>query len=317
LALEPKCNANCIFCIGKQEFFSKGKEYHFSEKPDVKPEVLDKVKDIFEKLNYLYLTGHGESFNSKVFWQVINNKWPIKGIFFNTNGILLNKENIGELLNFKGNVNLGISLNATRSKTYQKLMRVDQFDKVVENAKSLKEISKKVGKGIQLTLSMVVFKENLDEMIEFCNIAKYVNADIVTIQVGEFAFDYNFKGFSVEEQDLRRNPDLMQKYNYNMKLVEERCSELGLVSHSKDASDEKWKGICKDIFEFLGISYDGGTFSCCNVSVDTGNLLDYSTFQDLWNNEKRKRMRELLIKGKFPKECQSPSCPYWRVKNNK
>jgi len=316
IGVDSPCNIKCCFCISNQGEYKNNIDPTYTEKPELGFDI-NKIANYLEYIDCLYLTGRGDPLLSKTFWQVIENKWNVKGIFFNTNGILLTKDNIDKILQFNGNISMGISLNAAKKETYSRITGLDKFDKVITNTKNLKNISEKIGKKINVDLTMVTIKENLEDMVPFCDIAKQIGVDKVTIQIAEFAYDYNYGWFSVKEQDIRRNNDLLEQFRYNMKIVEKKCEELGLNSHSKDASNESWTKCCKDMFDFLGIGYGGNSFSCCHVSIPTGNLNNYKTFWDLWNNKKRQEMRKLLIDGDFPEECKSQSCPYWRVKNCK
>ncbi len=91
----------------------------------------------------LRLTDVGEPFFYKD--RMINsllslNKGDYESIYFNTNGTLLNCEDIINLQsNSKIPVLFSISLNAWDAESYKKLMGQDYFDKVLQNIKTLKE----------------------------------------------------------------------------------------------------------------------------------------------------------------------------------
>ncbi|MCM8797111.1 MAG: radical SAM protein [Candidatus Omnitrophica bacterium] len=306
------CNLQCLFCISRQQDFASGKPM---VKKEIEPWILDKIgNEVLQQVD-LYLTGGGEPLLSKTFWDFIDGRRASKAIFFNTNGILLNPDNSERLLSYPGSrLNLGVSLNAATPSTYKRLMGVDAFDNVLANLIQLKDLAKKRGRSIDVHLTMVAMKENLHEMLLLPEIAKKTGSGCVTIHIAEFTSEYKLDWFFVKEQSLRHNPELLEQFEKNIKEVEKRCAEMGIITYSRDSSDELWRGICNDMFDFLGVQSDGETFSCCKgCFVTTGNIKDYDSFWDLWNNEKRQKMRSRLIVGEFPEECQKPICPYWRL----
>jgi molybdenum cofactor biosynthesis enzyme MoaA len=315
LYITDRCNYECTFCVARQADYRDGRVTQYRE---MGTDVLDRLSEAIHNADHVYLTGGGEPLMSPLFWEFIEGRRPVKGVYFNTNGSLLHKKNIERILSFPGQMNFGISMNACSRKTYRRLMGVDLFDKVKDNIMQLVQRKRDLGKSIQIDLSMVVVRENLDEMVSLCDFAREVGADRVVAHIGEFSQVYERGWFSVSEQSLRHNHALMEIFEKNLMAMDQRSRELGLLSWSRDGSNELWDNTCNDIFSYMGVTAEGNTFSCCKgCAVPTGNVHEYGNFMALWNNDKRQNMRRDIIEGRFPRECRKPICPYWRVQKQK
>jgi len=307
------CNLQCTFCGARQKEYASG---ILQKRGEIGQWLLDKIgNEVLENIT-LYLSGEGESLVSNSFWDLISGKRYSKSMTFNTNGILLSQENINKILTYKGELfDLCISLNACSRETYRKLMGVDCFDAVISNMKNLTTAIKNRMKRTKVGISMVVVKENLDEMIQLGCLAKEAGAEFVAVNIAEFSYNYTKDGFCAAEQNLRNDPMLLNKFDKNITELEKRCKEAGVVSICRYGNNEEWHGNCNELFDFLGVLNNGATFACCNGAfISTGNLKGYDTFWDLWNNEKRQKMRAEILNGGFPSECQSDRCPHWGAK---
>ncbi len=65
-------------------------------------------------------------------------------------------------------------------------------------------------------------------------------------------------------------------------------------------------GICEWCIEKPYIDLKGDVFVCCiNATYRVGNIFDYDSFMDLWNNETYKKIRTLFYSGKLPGFCDN------------
>lgn len=65
-------------------------------------------------------------------------------------------------------------------------------------------------------------------------------------------------------------------------------------------------GICEWCIEKPYIDLKGDVFVCCiNASYRIGNIFDYDSFLDLWNNSTYKKIRTLFYNGKLPGFCDN------------
>lgn len=66
------------------------------------------------------------------------------------------------------------------------------------------------------------------------------------------------------------------------------------------------EGICEWCIEKPYINLKGDVFVCCiNDSYRIGNIFEYDSFMELWNNDTYKKIRGLFYKGKLPGFCDN------------
>jgi len=308
IPITEKCNISCVFCGARQVEYVSG---IYVERGDVETWILDKLGGELLAQAHLYLTGGGEPLISKAFWDFICGRRPSRMLSFNTNGIFLTPQNIDKLMAYKGELaTLSVSINACRPETYKRLMGVDGFNAVIGNFKNLKAALKAAGSKTHAGISMVVVKENLEEIPLMPVLAKELGADFVAVRNAEFNTPaYTKDWFSTEEQDIRLDKELVRIYEGYMSDLAKACREAGLNLVGKDDVGD----TCNELFNFIGLRANGESFSCClGASVPTGNLKDHADLWGLWNSEKLMRMREQIMRGEIPPECRQDTCPYWR-----
>ncbi|MDD5440194.1 MAG: hypothetical protein PHS37_08415 [Candidatus Omnitrophica bacterium] len=245
-------------------------------------------------------------------------KRPSRSMLFTTNGILLTRENINAILSYKGDLPfIGISLNACSAGTYRKIMGVDAFDAVVSNVKHITAALSKQGRKTRVSISMIVMKENLDELPLLPDLVHGTGAASVSVRAAEFTSSYTKDWFSSDEQNIRLDEKLLRAFERYVGEVEGRCAALGIEAICKEGHSVMFSGMCNELFDFLGIRNDGETFACCSGAfIPMGNLRDCADFWALWNSEKRQHMRTCIVNGDIPPECRHELCPYWRTRKN-
>lgn len=66
------------------------------------------------------------------------------------------------------------------------------------------------------------------------------------------------------------------------------------------------EGICEWCIEKPYIDLKGDVFVCCiNASYRIGNIFEYNSFMELWNNDTYKKIRGLFYSGKLPGFCDN------------
>ncbi len=65
-------------------------------------------------------------------------------------------------------------------------------------------------------------------------------------------------------------------------------------------------GICEWCIEKPYIDLKGDVFVCCiNAAYRIGNIFDYTSFMELWNNDTYKKIRRIFYSGKLPGFCDN------------
>lgn len=160
------CNSRCIMC-----------EHYFTHNADCKilqTETLERLKDVIQLSRRINLNGMGEPFVSKAITGQIDyyvgygNK-----IVANTNLSVLNDEIIKRISSdFEW---LAISVDGARKETYERIRIGLNFDTVIKNLYLLKEKAPDLKKII----SMVIMRQNVEEMPEMVELAHKVAIDQV------------------------------------------------------------------------------------------------------------------------------------------
>jgi MoaA/NifB/PqqE/SkfB family radical SAM enzyme len=315
-----KCNLRCSFCVPRQEAWSKGKKWVLLDRKDedISPELLDRVSEVFTRADFLYLTGGGEPFITKAFWKFIDGEYPSNGLLVNTNATLLTDKNIDRLFRYPGKLNIGVSVNAGSREIYEKVVGRDCFDEVIAGSTRLIKRREQRAEECKVFFTMVVVKDNLPDMVKFVKLAVDCGADSAFIQYGIFPHDYEWpldKNFKSSEQDVSADPKLFAQYEENYAAAVTLAESAGITLSARGIGDDAgWEGPCRELFDFIRIEQTGESSACCHVwDINTGSVNQYDNFMSLWNNPQRVEMRKTVLKGEFPRQCQSLDCAYYRT----
>lgn len=313
------CNLRCSFCVPRQKAWSEGKQWVMGDQVDrdIDDKLLDAISPSFETADWLYLTGGGEPLASKAFWRFVDGHRRSNGLIINTNGTLLSKSNIDRILAYPNKLQIGISLNAAKRQTFHKIVGKDVFEDIVANARMLLERCRSRKVPTQVFFSMVVVKDNLDEVADFARLGADLGADYLVIHTAIFPYNYEWpidKSFKSTDQNVLADPDLYQRFQANFLEAETIARAAKIPLTGRDGNDGAWEGPCRELFDFIRITQNGQSEACCQKwDVTTGKVSDYPDFMSLWNNPIRVEMRKTVLQGKFPKQCQSMECAYYRV----
>ena len=167
----PICNVDCQFCsFSPQEMVNRN----------------GVTLEEFKRLDWLRYAselalwgGVGESLINPEFSAIFNyavERFPHLKIGLSTIGKSLTPQISDQLV---GRLSfLNVSLNAARKETHAKLVKAGQFDRVVANLRYFME--QRRAKGIRMPrvhLSMVIMRENVEEMPEFIDLAADLGVD--------------------------------------------------------------------------------------------------------------------------------------------
>lgn len=171
LNIMPICDVDCQFCsFSPQEMDSRARV------------TLDQFKqlDWLKYVSELALWGGiGESLINpefpKIFAYAVE-RFPHLKIGLSTIGKSLRPEISDQLV---GRLSfLNVSLNAATKDTHAKIVKAGQFDRVVANLRYLMERRRAMGTSLpKVHLSMVIMRENVEEMVEFIDLAADLGVD--------------------------------------------------------------------------------------------------------------------------------------------
>ena len=299
------CNLNCKMC-----------EYSYGKNKGqlLNLENFNKIISQFPYLDSLDLTGIGEPFCNPDFIQMIKSAKD-KGVRveFSTNGTLLDKNNIEELVKL-GVDKICFSMDAATKETYENIRIGASFDKVTRNISLLtKEISKTNSKKTKVYLSYIITKENIDEIVKFPYLAKELGVknifyrDLITFDSSPYTKEDTF---AAREESVRKEirDELMSlSVSLGMGIG---LSESLLISAKprKKMCYRPWKSCFVDVF--------GNLYPCCHVTQKNRDIMPFSfgniigqEDNGIWNGLKYKSLRKgVSHPTQIPELCKGCDC---------
>lgn len=266
---------------------------------------------IYQKpLNYtstIALGTFGEPFMHQGFFRAldfIQNNYGGAKIGFSSNGTLLNKELAGKI-NMIKKLYLNISVNAADARTYAKITGVDAFHRVVKNIGILDNIQKK-NKGLTLTLSYVLIKQNIAGVPDFINLAASLNIREVVLMpliithahLNECSLDDDAEK---AHKILRRAAGIARRRNIKL-----RCYN---VDERMDGSGAAGDRRCYYPWKEFNIKANGDVFFC-NSNIIAGNVFRQD-INEIWNGKTYRIYRATVNTDNLLPICAA--CP---VKNH-
>lgn len=172
LAYDYSCAQKCAFCRDEVKMMTKSEVALWEEK--LEKELIP----IMTNTKILSFNGCGEFFDSthsKKFIKKIAEIYPEIKLEIITNGVKISKKNL-EKLGIASKIRMiQISLHAATRKTYKKIFRKDNFNKVFENLKYIAEL-KAQGQIEEFQLMFVINSLNYKDMKKFVKMAQDLGA---------------------------------------------------------------------------------------------------------------------------------------------
>lgn len=213
--IEPtnRCNFSCSLC-------ALGSGLDKRPRGDLSFDIYKKViDDLADYLIWVMLYIQGEPLlNKDIFKMIAYAKMHKIYVSLSTNGYFLNQENISKILN-SGLDHITISLDAAREDTFKNYKKIDAFQMVVSNIKTLvSQRSKTRRLNPCICLQMIVIKDNEKEIDELFDLAGEVGADEVFIKPARLNF------LSKKFMDsLPSNKKLIRQSYLGPKRITKRC----------------------------------------------------------------------------------------------
>lgn len=183
--IEPtnRCNFSCSFCaVGNGMDKRAPSDLPF----DAYKNTIDTLEDY---LIWVMLYIQGEPLlNKDIFKMIAYAKTKRIYVSLSSNGYFLDRQNITQILD-SGLDHITISLDAARQETFKSYKKIDGFQRVVDNIKSLANRRDGLRRlNPCICLQMIVIRENEGEIGEFLDLARQVRADEVFIKPARLHF---------------------------------------------------------------------------------------------------------------------------------
>ena len=253
------CNHKCSFCSNSDDRTIK-----YQTSLDEFQKVMLNVLQYVE-CDELGLSAKGEVLVNNDFTKIVRSckeDFQIPYIYISSNGALLDEKKAIEIID-AGMDSIKFSINAVTRESYKEVHKVDDFEKVIKNYKSLINLKRHKYPKLKIFLSSV-------------------------IDMSKEALESSFRALLGEEDYALIDGVSLYALTYTPKF--------------EVHSDAKVTSKCSIPFRELYINSDGTLGLCCKDyfdEVNFGSLLEHD-FMDVYNSEAFKEVREMHKKSEFP-----------------
>lgn len=236
---------------------------------------------------------------------------------FTTNGFLFTGEYFQAIADITARVHF--SLNSPRRDVDMRIMPGLDFDQRVRNLRDTARMAKST--GAQVLAGLVVMDCNLEDLERFVHFVADLGVERVIFQKLYPAS----KLFSRESVEVRRSPDEVAEHvgraldaalelgvfvETNLDQIfgdrrnqNPRSSRFDFLQDNSHIVELFRPGFCIATANSVLIEWDGTVIPCCRDHYVLGNLND-SSFQELWNGERMKRLRSSLFDRELRPHCR-------------
>lgn len=295
LLMVDKCNSGCIMC--GHDYKSCGTSAALS---------LEKLKVIYGKLDMGQLVevvygGGGEPFLNSELAEMAEYTRSICPVVQHTvisNMVSPCKASVLEKM-LKSRVHFLISVNAASPEKYMEVAGVNAFAQVCENIKHLVSLNNKLGSNVGISISIILMRQNIDELSEFVRLAKRLGVDgVKAVYVRIYPEKYRQKGdgtilihpedslyFHQEQSNSRIQQAVKLAKELDVRFEHQPLFGCTRVKKERD---------CLEPWRSLYIGFNGELYPCAASEIlfmhkvasgkyNSGNIL-VESLEEIWNN---------------------------------
>jgi len=289
LEVTNNCNLRCKTCPRLDELEKKG-----SSIQDMDFDTYKKILDGMPHLFWLFICGRGESLLNKDIFRMIEYAVGkgIPGVVLATNGTLLRGEYSEKLIraNPRG---IGISIDSPDQESFRKIRNLD-LDKLLSDIKAFTSLSHEIPVGVTSVLN----SENIHNISDMPALCHQVGAEYFRIlSLVEYDTD-GVQSIRLDDLDKKGYEDIYHS-------LEKECEKYDIDLIMQKQFREN---LCTQPFNSANIDVEGNLTLCCVLpDIFIGNVLK-EDFYSVWNNNKMKAFRKMLLSGNYPKKCMEINC---------
>lgn len=279
------CNHRCVFCA-----------YDYIGYPNRKINQKTLLKTLGEMhscgLKSVLYAGEGEPLlHPNISNMITETKKTGLDVGLFTNGELLTKKLNEDI--FKHLTFIRFSVNAGDDTSYKNIHKKDVFNKIINNIKYSVELKKENNLNTTLGIQCVLLPENINSVENLVKIASEIGVDYISIK------PFNLQN---EEQFYQQEkPFKLNELNELFKKLESYSTETFNVTARVNAFEQHHEkrsyNHCYGC-NFITALNSAGELATCLPYWDKkeyvyGNINE-SSFLDIWNGEKRKKIKHYL-----------------------
>lgn len=297
------CNHKCLFChynyLGHEGRFKKGK-------------ILELVKEFADMgVKSLVFAGNGEpTLHVDTIEAITLSKSLGMDVALSTNGALLKDEHFEVLANCLTWIRFSFNAGSEENYVLVHQTKSDDFQKVIENIKKLKETKVRLNSNITIGTQFVLIPENKDFALEHGKRLKSLGVDYFSVK---HFYDHSHNEFKVTENisdefidDLSAQAKKLSDDNFTF-----------LVRSTKNLTSERMYDTCYGLEFIVFIDENGDVYSCFSHQYDKktimGNVFENS-FKDIWQSVQKHKSIDHINKCIDKNSCQ-PNCRHHQINN--
>ncbi len=310
------CNLSCLSCWLRNKKYKNldSRAYELNDKRLL--QLIDEAIELGVK--EFEITGGGEPLVRKVTFELMKKIKEHKANgSITTNGTLLTEDTIKELVKI-GWDRIIFSIDGASS-VVNDFLRGNSFNKIVKNIKIFKRYKEEFGKNKPLfSFNTVVSNKNYNKLKDTVNLAAKLNVASI-----------KFESLTVHSkigENLRLDKEEIEELQQEIHNIDNISKVLGVKTNILDfdidlknpnkmdrllkkefskrrrEKDNFLDLVCFEPWYHLIVKTDGAIGPCCLADDKTLNIKDTS-LKEVWFSSYFKKLRENILKGKFPKYC--------------
>lgn len=270
---------------------------------------LVKILDRFSNISAISMSGIGHNFQNPDYLRMLEYACSkdLYVQFFDTL-LLLNEDKIRTVIEM-GVSKINMSLDGATKDVYEKCQVGSNFEKVVQNAKTLSRLKKEMNTVFpEQAFSIVVLKHNQHQLVQLVELIEEIVQGCQRHTYIEFIRLIPFK----ENEHLM--PDMDYLAEQREKVLRKYANRTSLRFRWAHFFKMTSKMPLEWCLEFLVpfILVDGTVYPCCALTegnqrskirpLAMGNILEVP-FKDIWQSKRFRELRQMLRRGDAPLVC--------------
>lgn len=293
LMMADTCNSQCIMCGHDYKFEGTGERL-----------TLEKVRTIYRHLNMKQVVdviygGGGEPFLNPELADIAEYTRSLDPVIQHTvitNAIRGDEKTYSRLM--RSRVHFLCSINAATPETFETISGTNHFHQTLEQLRILVHLRKKIKAPVDISLSMILMRQNIDELCDFIRLAKKEGVDgVKTLYVRVYPEAYRCrsnKAIRIKSEDSLFHDQ--ERSDLIVGQAEKLAKEMGISFDHEPlfSRSETKKRDCVEPWKSLFINFNGDAYPCPASEIlftnkinsrqyTSGNILEQPVMV-FWNN---------------------------------
>ncbi|MBN2407424.1 MAG: radical SAM protein [Elusimicrobia bacterium] len=307
VSLTSRCNISCVMCeVIRGDW-------------ELPPDTAVQVRDLMPYLERISWTG-GEVFLYPGFRGLLEEASSHNGLRQDicTNGLLLDRQWLGIMAD--ADINLTVSIDGLTRPTYERIRKGADYGKLAAILELIGEYSgagsRRKGKGLEVSMQMVVMEENYRELAQAADfMKKYGIGTLYLVSLGfgvpgcngYYEKDKPYIMDAVRDLCRRALPEGLRIVN--RMTVSTAAGEKGDESgrSGREKSGPSGGPMCLKPWRQLMINSKAEVISHCYCLRKVGAVGGSESLRDIWNGEGLRELRKKILAGNNGNIC-NPNC---------